>query len=234
MIYVGTSGFLYKNWVGDFYPPDLPRYKYFEYYVKFFNSLELNSTFYRFPKISTMRSWKYRIKGDFKLSIKANRIITHTKRLNCDKNYLEDFLDIVSILEEKLGAILFQLPPSFKFNYERLKNFTNKLKPNLKYAIEFRHKSWYNDKTYEILKEKNIALVWHDFNQEFIFEKTADFEYVRFHGYTGKYKGSYPDEVLKNVAEKLDNEAFVYFNNTADKSAYKDAMRFKKIVEEIK
>ena len=233
MIYIGTSGFIYKNWVGDFYPTDIPKYKYFEYYVKYFNSLELNSTFYRFPKITTMRSWKYKIKSDFKLSIKANRIITHTKKLKCNEK-LKEFLEVVSILGEKLGAILFQLPPSLKFDLDRLENFANKLDKEFKYAIEFRHKSWYNDNTYEILKEKNIALVWHDFNQEFIFEKTADFEYVRFHGYTGKYKGSYPDEVLKDIAKKLDNEAFIYFNNTDDNSAFKDAMRFKKLIEEKK
>ncbi len=234
MIYIGTSGFLYKNWIGDFYPPDLPKYKFFEYYVKFFNSLELNSTFYRFPKITTMRSWKYKIKNDFKLSIKANRIITHTKKLKCDKNYLDDFLSTVNILGEKLGAVLFQLPPSFKFDDERLETFVSKLNKELTYAIEFRNKSWYNDTTYQILKKHNIALVWHDFNQDFIFEKTADFEYVRFHGYTGKYKGSYPDEILKNIAQKLSNTAFVYFNNTDDNSAFKDAIRFKKLIEEKK
>ena len=231
MIYVGTSGFLYKNWIGDFYPSDLPKYKYFEYYVKFFNSLELNSTFYRFPKTTTIRSWKYKIKDNFKLSIKANRIITHTKKLKCDKK-LKEFLEVVSILEEKLGAVLFQLPPSLKFDLERLENFISKLDKKLRYAIEFRHNSWYNQNTYKLLKDNNIALVWHDFNQDFIFEKTADFEYVRLHGFNGKYKGSYPDEVLKNIFDKLSNTAFVYFNNTDDNSAFKDAMRFKKLIEQ--
>ena len=231
MVYVGTSGFLYKNWVGEFYPPNLPSYKYFEYYVKFFNSLELNSTFYRFPKITTIKNWKYKIKDDFKLSIKANRIITHTKKLKCSEK-LKEFLEVVGILGEKLGTILFQLPPNLKFDLDRLENFLNELDEKLKYAIEFRHKSWYNDKTYEILTKYNIALVWHDFNQEFIIERTADFDYVRFHGFSSKYRGSYPDRVLIDIAKKLDNEAFVYFNNTDDNSAFKDAMRFKKIIGE--
>jgi len=231
MVYIGTSGFFYKNWVGDFYPLDVPKYRYFEYYSKFFNSLELNSTFYRFPKLTTMKSWKYKIKNEFKLSIKANRIITHTKRLNCNENYLNDFLEIVSILEDKLGAVLFQLPPSLKYDISRLYNFVSKLKPELKYAIEFRHKSWYNENTYKILKDKNIALVWHDFNQEMITEKTADFEYVRFHGFSGKYRGSYPKEILENIANQLSDDAFVYFNNTDDNSAFKDALRFKDIIE---
>ena len=234
MIYIGTSGYFYKNWVGDFYPTYMPKYRYFEYYVKFFNSLELNSTFYRFPKITTMRNWKYKIKDNFKLSIKANRIITHTKKLKCDKNYLNEFLDNISVLGDKLGAVLFQLPPSLKFDEERLERFVSKLNKELKYAIEFRNQSWYNDRTYEILKKHNITLVWHDFNGEFVFEKTADFEYVRFHGYNGKYKGSYPDEILQNIANRLSNNAFVYFNNTDDNSAFIDAIRFKKLIEEKK
>jgi len=229
MIYIGTSGFFYKSWVGDFYPSDLPKYKYFEYYSKFFNSLELNSTFYKFPAKTTMKNWKYKIKNGFKLSIKANRIITHTKRLNCNDNYLNDFLETVSVLEDKLGAVLFQLPPSLKYDIDRLYNFVSKLKLELKYAIEFRDKSWYNENTYKVLKDKNIALVWHDFNQEMITQKTADFEYVRFHGFSGKYKGSYSDKVLKKVMSKLSNTAFVYFNNTADNSAFKDALKLKNL-----
>ena len=230
MKWIGTSGFVYKNWVGEFYPANLPKYKYFDYYVKFFNSLELNSTFYRFPTILSIRSWKYKLKKyDFKLSIKANRVITHYSKL---KNFekLKEFIELVSILEDKLGAILFQLPPSLRFDENLLKEFITHL-DDKKYAIEFRNKSWYNDKTYEILKSKNISLVWHDFNQEFIFENTTDFNYVRFHGFSGKYKGSYPDEILKDIAKRLQDESFIYFNNTDDNSAYKDAKRMREIVK---
>ena len=235
MIYLGTSGwFYYKNWVGDFYPFNLPRNKYFEYYSKYFNSLELNSTFYRFPTKTTIKNWKYKIKNDFKLSVKANRIITHIKKLSCNENYLSEFLDTVSVLEDKLGVILFQLPPSLKSDIDKLYNFVSKLKPKFRYAIEFRNKSWYNDNIYEILKNKNIALVWHDFNQEMIIEKTANFEYVRFHGFKGRYKGRYPKKILEQIAKKLSNNAFVYFNNTADNSAFKDAFVFNTIIGERK
>jgi len=235
MIYIGTSGFYYKDWIGDFYPFNLPQNKYFEYYSKFFNSLELNSTFYRFPTKTTIKNWKYKIKNDFKLSIKANRIITHTKRLNCNENYLSKFLDTVSVLEDKLGVVLFQLPSTFKCDVKLLLNFTSKLMSNLRYSIEFRNKSWYNNNVYEILKDKNIALVWHDFNQEMITEKTADFEYVRFHGFKERYKGRYPKKILEQIAKKLSNTtAFIYFNNTADNSAFKDAFTFKKIIGEIR
>jgi uncharacterized protein YecE (DUF72 family) len=140
MLYVGTSGYFYKNWQGDFYPSELQTSKWLEYYVNFFNSLELNSTFYKFPKISTIKNWKHKIKNNFKLSIKANKIITHTSKLkNIEK--LKEFLEIVSILNGKLGAVLFQLPPSSKYEKELFTDFINALDENLKYAIEFRNKS---------------------------------------------------------------------------------------------
>jgi len=229
MIYIGTSGFFYSNWVGEFYPPDLPKSKYFEYYVKYFNTLELNSTFYKFPQKSTIKSWKYKIKGDFKLSIKANRYLTHQKKLKFDEKFSE-FFNIVKIVDSSLGSILFQLPPSLKKDENLLIDFCNKLDKDLKYAIEFRNNSWYDEKIYEILKSFNIALVWHDYKQEFITIKTADFEYVRLHG-GGSYKGSYDEKFLKNLADKLNN-GFVYFNNTADLSAIKDALRLKSLIEE--
>jgi uncharacterized protein YecE (DUF72 family) len=185
MLYIGTSGYFYKNWQGDFYPAELPSYKWLEYYVNFFNSLELNSTFYKFPKISTIKNWKYKIKNNFRLSIKANKIITHNSKLkNIEK--LKEFLKIVSILNEKLGVVLFQLPLSLRYEKEVFINFINALNQNLKYAIEFRNKSWYNEEAYELMKQNNICLVWHNFNQNFIFEYTADFNYVRFHGYSLK------------------------------------------------
>jgi uncharacterized protein YecE (DUF72 family) len=228
MIYIGTSGYFYRNWQGDFYPADLPTYKWLEYYVRFFDSLELNSTFYKFPKISTLKNWKYKIKNNFKLSIKANKIITHTSKLkNLDK--LTEFLNNVSVLNEKLGVVLFQLPPGLKYNKDLFLNFIDRLDKNLKYAIECRNKSWYNDEAYEMMKQNNICLVWHDFNQNFIFEYTADFNYVRFHGFSGKYIGSYPDETLKQIKSKLLNESYVYFNNTDDNSAFRDAKRFMKL-----
>ena len=226
----GTSGFIYKNWVGCFYPPDLPKSKYLEYYASKFDTLELNSTFYKIPKESTFKAWKYKLKKlNLSLSIKANRAITHTHRLK-NPEIANDFIK-KALLVENLDTILFQLPPSLKYDGPLLENFINGL-IDARYAIEFRNKSWYNDKTYEILKSRNISLVWHDFNQEFITEKTADFVYIRFHGYTGKYKGSYPDEILKKFAGY--ENGFAYFNNTDDCSAPFDALRFKKIIEEKK
>ncbi|WP_457564229.1 DUF72 domain-containing protein, partial [Caminibacter sp.] len=217
---IGTSGFIYKNWVGCFYPPELPKSKYLEYYAKYFVTLELNSTFYKIPKESTFKSWKYKLKKlNLSLSMKANRIITHTYKLK-RPDIANQFIQKAKLVEN-LDAILFQLPPSLKFDADLLENFVNNLTEG-KYAIEFRNKSWYNEKTYEILSSKNIALVSHDFNQKFFIKQTADFVYIRLHGYTGKYRGSYPNEFLKSLS-KYEN-GYCYFNNTDDCSAPFDAM----------
>jgi len=230
MVYIGTSGFIYSNWRGKFYPKELPKSKYFEYYVKFFNSLELNSTFYKIPKYTTIKTWKYKLKKyNLKMSIKANMKITHTYKLTKPSLAVE-FLELLKPIEEYLGAVLFQLPPSLRYDYNLLNEFLEAINSPYKLAIEFRHKSWYNDKLYELLKSKKVALVWHDFNQPFVLERTARFTYTRFHGFIGKYKGSYPDEFLETIINRSKN-GFFYFNNTDDVSAPYDAMRLKELIE---
>jgi len=233
MIYIGTSGYFYKSWVGEFYPPGLKTYQFFDYYANTFDSLELNSTFYRFPKTASVKSWKYRLKkfDNFKISLKANRQITHNSKLK-DTDKLKEFINVCKILENSLGVILFQLPPGLKYDIELLINFTKALDNKIKYAIEFRNDSWYRIETYAHLKDKNIALVWHDYNQEINFERTADFVYVRLHGSKGKYKGCYSDEFLLDISKRLKNsESWVYFNNTDDNSAFKDALRLKGVLK---
>jgi uncharacterized protein YecE (DUF72 family) len=230
---IGTSGYVYSSWAGEFYPPDLPKSKWFDYYAQKFNSLELNSTFYRIPKISTIKSWKYKLrKHNMKISIKANKSITHTHKLT-DLDILREFLELIEYFEETLYCVLFQLPPSLKKNIELLNNFISVLKEyDFKHSIEFRHSSWYDSEIYEILKKANIALVWHDYNQEMIKIKTADFIYVRFHGYSGKYKGSYPENTLKEFCSY--EKGAIYFNNTDDVSAPYDAIRLKTLCSDKK
>ena len=229
MILVGTSGYIYSNWKGKFYPNDLPTSKWLKYYVNYFNTLELNSMFYRIPKESTIKSWKYKLKKlNLILSIKANKTITHIYKLKNIKK-TNEFLHLISPLKDYLGAVLFQLPPSLRYDYALLENFLNEIYKDFKITIEFRHKTWYNDKVFELLKKFNIALVWHDFNQPFVLEKTADFVYVRFHGYNDKYKGSYPDEFFETIVNRAE-DGFCYFNNTDDVSAINDAKRFKTFI----
>ncbi len=229
MLYIGTSGFIYKEWAGRFYPRELPKSKWFDYYAKQFNSLELNSTFYRIPQPSTIKSWKYKLKKyHMKMSVKANQNITHKYKLQKPELAIE-FINFLEPIKKYLGAVLFQLPPSLKYDAVLLEEFLNVL-PKGKYAIEFRHKTWYNDKTYEILKTFRTALVWHDFNQPFVLEKTTRFIYARFHGFSDKYKGSYPDEFLETIINRT-KQGYCYFNNTSDGSAILDAKRLKELME---
>ena len=233
MVYIGTSGYYYQNWAGEFYPPSIMKYHYFDYYASHFNSLELNSTFYRFPKIQTMRSWKYKLKNypEFKLSVKVSRNITHKNRLK-DTDLMKDFINNVSALDDKLGVILLQLPPSLKYDILLLEEFVRCLDDKFKYAVEFRNGSWYRLETYTLLRNRNIALVWHDYRQEIIYEQTADFIYVRLHGSNGKYKGSYSDVFLNSLKEKINNTpSYIYFNNTDDNSAFKDALKLQGLLK---
>ncbi len=233
-IYVGTSGFYYRHWVGIFYPPDLPKSRWLEYYMEHFNTLEINSTFYRTPSSKTIERWSELAKEGFLYSLKAPRIITHYKKLQDCREDVEAFLNLLQPLKPKVGAVLFQLPPSLHYDLKLLKNFLDILPPLYPYAVEFRHKSWYEEEVYELLKNKNIAFCIHDFSRrQTPFVVTADFIYIRFHGKNGRYIGSYDDEVLANWAQKIKEAAkreevkriFCYFNNDFYGYAIKDARR---------
>jgi len=232
MKYIGTCGYYYYKWVGEFYPSSIMKYHYFDYYANRFNSLELNSTFYRFPKLQTMRSWKYKLKNypGFRLSLKANRIITHKYRLS-NGDHVKEFLKNVKVLEENLGVILFQLPPGLKYDISLLENFIRYLDPDFKYAFEFRDKSWQRTETFALLEIKNISFAANDFTGDFYYKRCSDFDYVRLHGTGGKYKGSYNDSFFKELKNILQEDAFIYFNNTDDNSAFKDAERLKEILK---
>jgi uncharacterized protein YecE (DUF72 family) len=180
-----------------------------------------------------MRSWKYKLKNypEFKLSVKVSRNITHKNRLK-DTDLMKDFINNVSALDDKLGVILLQLPPSLKYDILLLEEFVRCLDDKFKYAVEFRNGSWYRLETYTLLRNRNIALVWHDYRQEIIYEQTADFIYVRLHGSNGKYKGSYSDVFLNSLKEKINNTpSYIYFNNTDDNSAFKDALKLQGLLK---
>ncbi len=223
MRYIGTCGFLYGHWREIFYPKSLKKEDFMEFYFKHFNSLEINSTFYKMPTENVLKKWKRVSKGK-KLSIKVHNSVTH---FGLDYKKANDFINFFSILQDRIGAFLFQLPASCKYNFLFIKNFIENLNKDFKIAIEFREKHWYNPKVYDFLRKNNIAMVWHDFNQPFVNVKTANFVYMRFHGYLENYKGSYPDEFL-DFAIKY-KKGFFYFNNTLDGSAIKDAKRLQEL-----
>ena len=229
-VFVGTSGYAYRHWKGVFYPEELPSHKWLKFYTEHFNSVEINSTFYRIPKQSTTRGWLKKVPDDFRYTLKANRGITHYGRLRGERatKSLEDFFEAITPAKERTGCILYQLPPSLRRDDSLLEDFCSLLAEEYgdwKHAIEFRHNSWLDEATFQTLRRHNICYVLVSGpKQKFEEEVTAPFSYIRLHGATRWYSYNYSKEELKvwaNVAKRLlkrCDELFVYFNN--DDNAY--------------
>lgn len=219
-VHIGTSGWHYKHWMGTFYPEGMKSSEFMDYYLKFFRTVEVNNSFYRLPSVSTFSQWNASVPDDFMYAVKASRYITHMKKLKEPKEHFTNFIENARALEEKLGPILFQLPPGWKYNEERLIAFLEVLPNHYRYTMEFRNPSWYNDRVYALLEEKNIAFCIYeiDYHMSPIWV-TADFVYVRLHGPEGKYAGSYSDSALQWwVNQCLDwrktgKDVFFYFDN---------------------
>jgi uncharacterized protein YecE (DUF72 family) len=157
-IIAGTSGYSYPEWKGSFYPEKLPQSKFLEFYSGRFSTVEINNTFYRFPRASLLEGWRDSTPDGFRFAVKANQRITHKGRLREVEELTRDFVEQCRLLEDKLGPILFQLPPNFKRDDERLADFLHVLDPRLRFAFEFRHESWFDEAVYEILSESGAAL----------------------------------------------------------------------------
>lgn len=221
---IGTSGWSYSHWKGNFYPQNLNSAKFLDYYQTQFNTVEINSSFYHLPKQITFQNWYQKTAKNFIFSIKASKFITHTKRLKNCREPLNLFLERTKILKEKLGPILFQLPPMFKMNSQRLKEFLIMLSKTHQYAFEFRHPSWFSPEIYELLKKHNTALTIADTPHYPCVEKiTADFCYLRFHGHQAIYASNYSNQELKIWQEKIKKwlkkfnlkQVYTYFDNDA-------------------
>jgi len=244
-VFIGTSGFNYKHWSGVFYPSDLSQKKWFQYYSQQFNSVEINATYYMVPKKSTFENWYNITEKKFIIICKANRLTTHRKRLIDPQETMKKFLENITGLKNKMGPVLFQLPPSFKKDIEKLKNFLEYLKnqkivENVKSCFEFRHKSWLCDEIYELLESYNSCLCFSDWESVNVTEpSTADFVYFRRHGVQQLYTSSYTDEELKKDAEKIvdylnqNKDAYVFFNNDALGYAVENAIQLRKFVSEL-
>jgi uncharacterized protein YecE (DUF72 family) len=245
-LFLGTSGFTYKNWSKNFYPENIPQKKYLEYYSTQFNSVEINGTFYRTPTPKSVINWKDTVHKDFVFAIKGSRFISHVKRLTMEPDSIDIFFNPLEPLrKDKRHIILWQFPPTFKLNADRLDSFFDMLLPEFRYAFEFRHDSWFNDETYAILRRNNAALVLSDSpveqggKRKWPYEKveTADFYYVRFHGSEKLYASRYTDEELDDYAEFLGDKlkrglsVYAYFDNDAEAHAPFDALRLKERLE---
>jgi uncharacterized protein YecE (DUF72 family) len=228
--FIGCSGFYYKEWKGKFYPEKLAQTKWFDYYCEHFNTLELNVTFYRFPKISFLENWYNKSPDEFIFSVKAPRLITHYKQFLNSEQQLQEFYETVKEgLKNKLGCILFQLPASVEFSEEKLERIINAMDNSFNNVIEFRNISWWNEKVFAALKKKKIIFCGVSINKlpgEPVI--IADAIYYRFHGVPKLYYSSYKEEEIKIVADSMINskkikKAFIYFNNTASLAAIENA-----------
>lgn len=225
-IYIGTSGWHYSHWKGPFYPEDLSEKHFLSHYVKHFATVELNRTFYSLPKKKVFEEYAETVPRSFLFSVKASRFITHVKKLKDPKRPLHRLFQSVSGLEKHLGPILFQLPPHWKANPERLKNFLDTLPKRHRYVFEMRDPSWLNEEIYTLLKQHHAALCIYEF-ESFIAPKilTANFTYIRLHGpKKTAYQGRYRLAALKKWAAwirketKKGHDVYCYFDN--DEAGY--------------
>jgi len=201
---IGTSGWAYDHWQDVFYPPDLPKSRRLDFYQKEFDTVEVNSTFYRLPGDAAVEGWCDQAPEGFRYAVKASRFLTHMKRLLDPEEPLDRFLQKANLLEEKLGPILFQLPPRFRVNLERLEAFLDLLPSSHRYALEFRDASWYAAEVYELLERHDVALVLHDSeNAPAPQQLTSELVYVRFHGPGKDYQGDYPEHDLASWVEPI-------------------------------
>lgn len=233
-LYIGTSGWHYKHWIGTFYPGDIKESRQFSYYLKDFSSVELNNPFYRLPSKETFTNWRLSVPEGFLFSVKASRYITHMKKLKDPKESVKQFFDHVKMLREKLGPILFQLPPRWKINKERLEEFLKVLPKKYRYVFEFRNTTWYEDEIFELLKKYNCAFCIYELNGHTTpLAVTADFVYIRLHGPGAKYKGSYSKTILKKWKQKCsewlkqNKDVFIYFDNDQEGYAAFNAKELK-------
>jgi uncharacterized protein YecE (DUF72 family) len=232
-IHIGTSGWSYKHWRSTFYPSELKIKDEFDYYMHHFDTVEINNTFYRLPAKEVFTSWKNKTPKDFLFVVKASRYITHMKKLHDPKESTAKFIEHASVLGEKLGAILFQLPPFMKANLVLLEAFLESLPQGLRCIIEFRNATWYHKAIYRLLEKFNCAFCIYELDGHISpIISTADFVYIRLHGPGNKYQGSYSDETLRQWADRCkqwarSKEVFVYFDNDEQGYAAFNAARLK-------
>jgi uncharacterized protein YecE (DUF72 family) len=235
---IGCSGYHYADWKGIFYPEALPSRKWFEYYCDHFNTIELNVTYYKFPRVDTLKRWYGRSPKDFDFTVKAPRNITHSRKFGEAERLLSDFYSVVKEgLREKLGCVLFQFPSGFHFDAGRLAGILRMLDGSLPNVLEFRHKSWWTTEVLETLARSRATfcgMSHPDLPENVV--STSDTVYYRFLGIPHVYNTRYELPALERVRQEILNagraaRAFLYFNNTADAHAVMNAKQLQSICE---
>lgn len=241
---VGCSGWNYKSWNGRFYPAGLPASQWLEHYAAVFDTVEINNTFYRLPEAATFAAWRAGTPPRFLIAVKASRFLTHMKRLRDPEEPLERLFSRVAALGPRLGPVLYQLPGQFHADAARLEDFLRalprRLTPRgrrLQHVVEFRHPSWYTRAIFDLLERHDVALCLHDKAGSAIDHPwIGPFSYVRFHGTSGNYHGSYTDTQLRGWARRLAAESkvgrdvYAYFNNDPDATATRNAITLRRML----
>jgi uncharacterized protein YecE (DUF72 family) len=237
---IGCSGYHYTEWKGLFYPPDLAKSKWFEYYTQHFNTIELNVTFYRFPRVPFLKNWFNRCPENFNFSVKAPRLITHYKRFKDAQRLLADFYGAVKEgLGSKLGCVLFQFPATFAYEHDHLERIVSLLDKSFINVVEFRHLSWWQEKVYQAFSANNISFCGMShpgLPEETV--KTSDTLYYRFHGVPHLYVSAYETQQLDLFASEVrrlnpSQEVYLFFNNTAEGAAVRNAKQLLEIGEAV-
>ena len=231
-IHIGTSGWSYDHWQGILYPPDTPVYDRLGYYVQRFQTVELNSSYYRWPQKSTFASWRRRLPDGFQLTVKAPRGLTHAKKLYAPEIWTERIRECWHELGEKRAVLLVQLSPNHSYDYNRLAYFLDQVPHWMHVAVEFRHPSWHTDAIFNLLEQHRVAYcIMSGAYLPCILRVTAPFVYVRLHGPDTHYLygGSYSDTDLHWWADRIrewagmEKDVYVYFNNDGGGNAVRNA-----------
>ena len=238
-IRVGCSGWNYKHWRKIFYPEGLPQRRWYEHYAATFDTVEINNSFYMLPKAETFDKWREQAPPGFCYAVKANRFLTQAKKLKDCEEPLARMLPAIRELGEALGPILYQLPPRFRLNLERLESFLALLPRDLTHVFEFRDATWFDEAVLSLLDRYGTSFCAHDMpglaTPRWVIGPIA---YVRFHGGVGKYWGRYSDEVLTGWTDWIADQAssgravWAFFNNDIDAHAIHDALTLKAMLRQ--
>jgi uncharacterized protein YecE (DUF72 family) len=257
-LYIGTSGYQYDFWIQNFYPKTIPKEEMLKYYARYYNSVEINYTFYKIPSLNTVLKWHRDTPRDFKFSIKVNQGITHYKKLNNVSKLLTKFLSSLKPLKSKLSCLLFQFPHNFsctETNINRILAIKKYLPKRVNIAFEFRHNTWFNDRIYKLFNDQHWLLTLSYYpkilSTKYALKSSyvpkieayiyAKYLYIRMHGSKSEYGGSYTNTTLITIKNIIQNNNFqkvyAYFNNTDTltnkiPSAILDANRFKKLLNQ--
>jgi uncharacterized protein YecE (DUF72 family) len=225
-LYVGTSGYSYKEWNGSFYPEELPAKQMLRFYGERFKTVEINNTFYRMPKAAVLEAWANDVPADFRFVLKASRRITHMQRLRNAGESLSYLLEVSAALKERLGLVLFQLPPNLKKDVQRLEEFLALLPPQRRVAFEFRHQSWFDDEVFGLLRDHGAALCIAEAEDglEIPFVSTTDWGYLRLR------RPDYSDAELKTWVKRVRKQdwrdVFIFFKHEDEGKGPEMAKRF--------